>query len=95
MQPPVLMSRQELAGSANASNHDGEEEASSSGDGEWEDLEPDEENISVISLFSDLSFPDVPSMLQHCKDEHAFDLVKIRYELGVCVLFPVSCSGLS
>ena len=51
----------------------------------WEDVEPDLENVKIVSLFDDDEFDDVQIMLQHCKDEYHFDLVKIRKELGVCV----------
>ena len=52
----------------------------------WEDVEPDVEKIKIVSLFGEDEFNDVQTMLQHCKDEHHFDLVKVRKELGVCVL---------
>ena len=51
-------------------------------DRQWEDLEPDEEKITIISLFDKAEFPDVQSMLQHCKVNHNFDLVKTKAELG-------------
>lgn len=51
----------------------------------WEDVEPDVEKVKIVSLFGDDEFDDVQTMLQHCKDEYQFDLVKIRKELGVCV----------
>lgn len=52
----------------------------------WEDLEPDVEKIKIVSLFGEDKFDDVQTMLQHCKDNHQFDLVKIQKELGVYVL---------
>ena len=51
----------------------------------WQDAEPDVEEIRIKSLFGDGVFPDVPSMLRHCKDVHAFDFLHIRNELGVYV----------
>lgn len=51
----------------------------------WEDTELDEEKSKAISLFGEDAFDDVRSMLQHCKDNHQFDLVKVRNEFGVCV----------
>ena len=51
----------------------------------WEDVEPDVEKVKIVSLFGDEEFDDVQTMLQHCKDDHHFDLTKIREELGVCV----------
>ena len=74
--------------SKSSSASDNEDQIPFDGDDQWEDLEPDQEDINVISLFSEENFPDVNSMLQHCKDRHDFDLVKIRNQLGVYVLPP-------
>ena len=52
-------------------------------DEEWEDAEPDEEETRIMSLIGDDVFPDVHSMLRHCRDVYAFDFLKIRNELGV------------
>ncbi|KZF25228.1 putative ribosomal protein arginine N-methytransferase rmt3 [Xylona heveae TC161] len=49
----------------------------------WEDVEPDNEEQSVVSLFSDEVFPDVRSMLQHCREKYNFDLVKVRKDLDL------------
>ncbi|MCJ1224960.1 hypothetical protein MMC12_001607 [Toensbergia leucococca] len=49
----------------------------------WEDAEPDEEEVSIVSLFSDRAFLNVPSMLQHCKEAYDFDFLKVRDELGL------------
>ena len=49
----------------------------------WEDVEPDEENIKVISLFSKDEFPDIKSMLQDCKERHSFDFLKVRNDHGL------------
>ncbi|EER26629.1 protein arginine N-methyltransferase, putative [Coccidioides posadasii C735 delta SOWgp] len=49
----------------------------------WEDVEPDEEVNPVVDLFSDKVFPDTRSMLQHCKENFNFDLVKVQKELGL------------
>lgn len=73
-------------GSSSASDND--EQISTDEGRQWEDVEPDVEQISVISLFSESKFPDVSSMLQHCKDEHDFDLVTVKKQLGVYVLCP-------
>ena len=48
----------------------------------WEDVEQDEEQITVISLFDDRTFPNARSMLEYCRDNHGFDLWKLRQELG-------------
>ena len=50
---------------------------------DWEDLEPDVEDVSFKSLLDDAIFQDVRSMLDHCKDKYAFDFVKIQKDLGV------------
>ncbi|KMU82713.1 arginine methyltransferase RmtB [Coccidioides immitis H538.4] len=49
----------------------------------WEDVEPDEEVNPVVDLFSDKVFPDTRSMLQHCKENFNFDLVKVQKQLGL------------
>jgi len=51
----------------------------------WEDLEPDVEKIKIVSLFGEDKFHNVQTMLQHCKDNHQFDLIKIRKELSMCI----------
>jgi type I protein arginine methyltransferase len=48
----------------------------------WEDLENDEEQITIVSLFEDKTFPDARSMLLHCRDAHDFDIWKLREEHG-------------
>ncbi|KAK5997387.1 Ribosomal protein arginine N-methyltransferase rmt3 [Cladobotryum mycophilum] len=45
-----------------------------SDDGEWLDIEPDEESLSIVSLLDSKSFPTLEEMLNHCKKEHNFDL---------------------
>ncbi|KAI2626812.1 S-adenosyl-L-methionine-dependent methyltransferase [Xylaria nigripes] len=47
----------------------------------WDDVEGDEENLEVISLLDDRVFPDVNSMLAHCKDKHHFDFLSVRRRL--------------
>lgn len=51
----------------------------------WEDAEPDEDETVVVSLIGDGVFPNVRSMLRHCKDVHSLDFLQIRNELGVYV----------
>jgi protein arginine N-methyltransferase 3 len=51
----------------------------------WEDVEPDEEKVVVVSLFDDKVFTDVKSMLEYCKHSFDFDFVKVRADLGVYV----------
>ncbi|KAI0407014.1 S-adenosyl-L-methionine-dependent methyltransferase [Xylaria palmicola] len=48
----------------------------------WNDVEEDEEETpEVISLLDDRVFPDVISMLAHCKDKHHFDFLGVRQRL--------------
>jgi protein arginine N-methyltransferase 3 len=50
----------------------------------WEDAEPDEEEPEqIVSLLDNEVFPDVKSMLSHCKDAHQFDFLRLksRYSL--------------
>ena len=51
-------------------------------DKQWEDVEPDVEKVEVVSLFDDVSFDSVASMLQYCKDTHDFDLAKVQQDLS-------------
>lgn len=41
----------------------------------------DETGPEVISLLDDRVFPDVMSMLTHCKDKHGFDFLAVRQKL--------------
>ncbi|KAI1084362.1 S-adenosyl-L-methionine-dependent methyltransferase [Whalleya microplaca] len=58
-------------------------ESSDSRDEEgWNDVEDDEEETQeVISLLDDRVFPDVMSMLAHCKEKHGFDFLGVRQRL--------------
>ncbi|EXJ87857.1 protein arginine N-methyltransferase 3 [Capronia coronata CBS 617.96] len=46
----------------------------------WEDVEPDEETVTVLSLFDEETFPDARSMLLYCRDHHGFDIWKLRQD---------------
>ncbi|KAK4943926.1 Ribosomal protein arginine N-methyltransferase rmt3 [Elasticomyces elasticus] len=46
----------------------------------WEDVEPDEESITVVSLFDERTFSDAKSMLAYCRDNHSFDIWRLRKE---------------
>ncbi|KAJ8112148.1 hypothetical protein ONZ43_g5457 [Nemania bipapillata] len=60
---------------------DSESDDSRDEDG-WNDVEEDEEETpEVISLLDDRVFPDVISMLAHCKDKHNFDFLGVRQTL--------------
>lgn len=48
----------------------------------WEDVEPDEESATVLSLFDDKTFPDARSMLSYSRDQHGFDIWKLRKDFG-------------
>jgi protein arginine N-methyltransferase 3 len=48
----------------------------------WNDVEEEEDQVpEVISLLDDRVFPDVISMLAHCKDKHNFDFLAVRQRL--------------
>lgn len=47
----------------------------------WNDVEEDEETQEVISLLDDRVFPDVVTMLAHCKEAHKFDFLALRQRL--------------
>ncbi|KAI0397178.1 S-adenosyl-L-methionine-dependent methyltransferase [Xylariaceae sp. FL0594] len=48
----------------------------------WNDVEEDEEATpEVISLLDDRVFPDVNSMLAHCKEKYSFDFLAVRQRL--------------
>ena len=66
-----------------SSSSDYEDRIDLADDPQWKDIEPDEEKISVLSFFDEARFPDVQSMLQYCKKEYNFDLVKIVKSFGV------------
>ncbi len=51
-------------------------------DTEWQDAEPDEEFLEVVSLFDDAVFPGAEAMLEHCKITYNFSLVMVVRELG-------------
>ncbi|KAI2611570.1 S-adenosyl-L-methionine-dependent methyltransferase [Hypoxylon fragiforme] len=55
----------------------------SRGEGEdWSDAEEDEEETQeVISLLDDRVFPDVMSMLAHCREKYGFDFLGVRQRL--------------
>jgi type I protein arginine methyltransferase len=48
----------------------------------WDDLENDEEQITIVSLFGDKTFPEARSMLSHCRDAHDFNIWRLREEHG-------------
>ena len=48
----------------------------------WEDQEPDVEKIEVLCLGCSQIFPDVKSMLSHCRDTHNLDIVKVQKTLS-------------
>jgi protein arginine N-methyltransferase 3 len=47
----------------------------------WEDVEPDDEPLTVVSLFDDKTFPNVVDMLHYCRDKYNFDVWTIRKDL--------------
>jgi type I protein arginine methyltransferase len=51
-------------------------------DDEWQDAEPDQERVEILSLFDDQKFLDIKSMLDYCKDKYNFDLLDINNRLS-------------
>ncbi|KIW97759.1 uncharacterized protein Z519_01343 [Cladophialophora bantiana CBS 173.52] len=49
----------------------------------WEDVEPDEEPVTIVSLVDDSTFRDPQSMLAYCRDTHCLDLWKLRQDFGL------------
>ncbi|RYO99338.1 hypothetical protein DL764_006839 [Monosporascus ibericus] len=61
---------------------DSESSDSRDDDEGWDDVEADEEEAQeVISLLDDRVFPDVASMLAHCRDKHGLDFLAVRQRL--------------
>jgi hypothetical protein len=62
---------------------DSDSASDSQGDEGWDDVEgvDEEESQEVISLLDDRVFPDVISMLSHCKEKHSFDFLAVRQRL--------------
>jgi protein arginine N-methyltransferase 3 len=48
----------------------------------WEDAEPDQEDLQVVSLFDEKTFPDAQSMIAYCKEKHGFDFIGVQKNLG-------------
>ncbi len=70
---------------AESVNSDGNELGSKDED-DWDDIEPDQEDIKVIDFFSDEAYPNAKSMIENCKKQHGFDFTEVQKKLGVCVL---------
>lgn len=56
-------------------------ESSHGDEAEWLDVEPDEEQLTFMSLFDAESFPDLKSMVDHCQKKYRFDLAAIIRDL--------------
>lgn len=54
----------------------------------WEDLEPDTEQLSFKSFLDDMTFPDLPSMLEHVHTKFSFDFVRVRRDLSASTFLP-------
>ena len=54
-----------------------------SDEGEWLDVEADEEPITIVSLLDSQTFPTVAAMLDHCKQQHSFDFATVLNRLGL------------
>jgi hypothetical protein len=61
-------------------------------DDEWQDAEPDQERVEILSLFDDQKFLDIKSMLSYCKDKYSFDLLDVQKRLSklnrVVLMYP-------
>ncbi|OAP59212.1 hypothetical protein AYL99_06510 [Fonsecaea erecta] len=49
----------------------------------WEDIEQDEEPMTVVSLLDATTFPSAQSMLAHCRDSRGLDIWKLRQEFDL------------
>ncbi|CAM1509247.1 Fc.00g029860.m01.CDS01 [Cosmosporella sp. VM-42] len=58
-------------------------DSDASDEGEWLDVEADEEVITITSLLDSQTFPTVVSMLDHCKQQHSFDFAAVLGRLGL------------
>lgn len=47
----------------------------------WNDIEPDEEEQTFISLLDDEVFHNLNAMLEHCKAKYNFDFLEIRQKV--------------
>lgn len=52
----------------------------------WEDAESDQEDLEIISLFDDKTFPNAKSMVEYCKEKYGFDFVAAKERLGLFFL---------
>ena len=57
--------------------------SASSSDGEWQDIEPDQEQISVLSFFDDVTFPNANEMLDYSREKYGFDFLATQRRLGL------------
>lgn len=48
----------------------------------WEDLEQDEEQLTLVSLFDTQTFTDARSLLEYARDTYDFDIWKLRQDHG-------------
>ena len=63
--------------------NDEDNASTSSGESSWEDAEPDQENLQIVSLFDDKAFPSVKAMFEHCKQQYNFDILALQRRLGL------------
>lgn len=71
--------------SLSSTSSDLQEAVNLKADEEWEDAEPDQENLEFVSLFDEAVFPSFDEMLEHCKEKFDFDLRRVIKEFGGCV----------
>jgi hypothetical protein len=58
----------------------------------WEDVDPDNEELSVVSFFDEKTFPSARAMVDYCKERYHFDFISVQKELGPLTI-PISCSS--
>jgi len=71
--------------SLSSTSSDLQEPVDLNADEEWQDAEPDQENLEFVSLFDDAVFPSFEVMLDHCKTNFDFDIQRVVKGLGGCV----------
>src|SRR5690606_10974757 len=64
-----------LSGSSNSSVTD---------ENQWQDVEPDEEeNTVVVSLFDEATFPNAKAMLDYCREKFSYDFLETCRRLSL------------
>jgi|SRR6266516_1754804 len=48
----------------------------------WQDVEPDDEQVEFICFFCPNVSTAILNLMEHCREKHQFDFLKIRNDLG-------------